>query len=358
MKIALIGPPKSGKTTVFNALTASEHTTDKYAPPAEEANIGIVQVLDERITKLSELYKPKKTIYANIEFHDFPGIFAREGENPESAIYSGIKVCEAFVLILRAFEDSELDQLYGEADPMKVLGHFEDEMILTDMVIAEKRLEKIELGYKRGVKTPAIQIEEKALRRIIEQLQAGQSIREMELAPEEEKAVRGFQFFSAKPILILLNTSEDGYKEQEAALAAIHQRGFMAEVIAGKFEQELSLLEPEEAEMFMTDMGLESSIRDRLTTLCYSLLGLQSFFTVGEDEVRAWTIEKGTNAVNAAGKIHSDLARGFIRAECFNYNDIMTHGSEKVLREKGLFRLEGKDYTVKDGDILNIRFNV
>jgi ribosome-binding ATPase len=358
MKIALIGPPKSGKTTVFNALTASEHPTDKYAPPAEEAFVGIVQVLDERITKLSELYKPKKTIYANIEFHDFPGIFAREGENPESAIYSGIKVCEALVLILRAFEDSELDQLYGEAAPLKVLGHFEDEMILTDMVIAEKRLEKIELGYKRGVKTPAIQIEEKALRRIMEHLQAGQSIRAMELAPEEEKAVRGFQFFSAKPILVLLNSSENQYSMQEESLSAIRQRGFMAEVIAGKFEQELSALEPEEAEMFMTDMGIEGSIRDRLTTLCYSLLGLQSFFTVGEDEVRAWTIEKGTNAVNAAGKIHSDLARGFIRAECFNYNDIIAHGSEKVLREKGLFRLEGKDYTVKDGDILNIRFNV
>ena len=209
MKIALIGPPKSGKTTIFNALTASEHPTDKYSPPADEANIGIVQVLDKRITKLSELYKPKKTIYANIEFHDFPGIFAKEGENPESAIYSEIKSCEAFVLILRAFEDSELDQLYGDDPALKVLGHFEDEMILTDLVIAEKRIEKIELGYKRGVKTPAIQIEEKALRRIIEHLQDGKSIRDLSLAGEEEKAIRGFQFFSAKPIMILLNSSEE-----------------------------------------------------------------------------------------------------------------------------------------------------
>lgn len=358
MKIALIGPPKSGKTTVFNALTAADHPTDKYAPPADEANIGIVQVLDERITRLSELYKPKKTIYANVEFHDFPGIFAREGENPESVIYSNIKACEAFVLILRSFSDSELDQLYGADAALKVLSHFEDEMILTDLVIAEKRIEKIELGYKRGVKTAAIQIEEKALHRIIEHLQEGHSIRDLELASEEEKALRGFQFFSAKPLLILLNTSESTYSEQEETLAAIRQRGFMAQVIAGKFEQELSLLEPEEAEMFMDDMGIEKSIRDRLTSLCYDLLGLQSFFTVGEDEVRAWTIEKGTNAVTAAGKIHSDLARGFIRAECFNYNELMAHGSEKVLREKGLFRLEGKDYSVKDGDILNIRFSV
>lgn len=358
MKIALIGPPKSGKTTVFNALTGTDHPTDKYAPPADEANIGIVQVTDERITRLSELYKPKKTIYANVEFHDYPGIFAKEGENPESAIYSGIKSCEAFVLILRAFEDSELDQLYGDDSPLKVLSHFIDEMILTDLVIAEKRIEKIELGYKRGVKTPAIQIEEKALRRIIAHLQEGSSIRDMDLAEEEEKSVRGFQFFSAKPLLMLLNTSESGYTQQEELLHAIRAQGFMAELIAGKFEQELSVLEPEEAAMFMADMGIQTSIRDRLTMLCYDLLGLQSFFTVGEDEVRAWTIEKGTNAVTAAGKIHSDLARGFIRAECFNYSDLMAHGSEKALREKGLFRLEGKEYPVKDGDILNIRFNV
>jgi len=358
MKVALIGPPKSGKTTIFNALTLSNHETDKYTPPAAEANIGVVQVTDERITRLSELYKPKKTIYANVEFHDFPGIFAKEGENPESQIFSEIKSCEAFVLILRSYQDEELDQLFGVADPLKDLSHFEDEMILSDMVVVEKRLEKIQLGYKRGVKTPAIQIEEKALNRILEHLQQNHSIREMELAEEEAKAIRGFQFFSAKPLLVLLNTSEKGFSEQEELLAKIRERGIMAEKIAGKFEQELSTLSPDEAELFMTDMGMELSIRDRLTKLCYELLGLISFFTVGEDEVRAWTITKGSNAVTAAGKIHSDLARGFIRAECFNYDDIIAHGSEKHLREKGLFRLEGKDYTVQDGDILNIRFNV
>ncbi|MDD4147951.1 MAG: 50S ribosome-binding GTPase, partial [Candidatus Cloacimonetes bacterium] len=150
MKIALIGPPKSGKTTIFNALTGQDIPVDKYSP-ATEANVGIVQVMDERITRLSELYKPKKTIYANIEFQDFPGIFATEGEEVELAIMSSIKSCDAFVLVLRAYVDEELDQLYGEADPLKMLSHFEDEMILCDMVITEKRLEKIELGYKRGV---------------------------------------------------------------------------------------------------------------------------------------------------------------------------------------------------------------
>lgn len=358
MKIALIGPPKCGKTTIFNALTGADHEVDKYSPAATEANIGIVQVTDERITRLSELYKPKKTIYANIEFHDFPGIFARESDNPETAIYTEIKGSEAFVLILRAFKDEELDELYGKADPLKMLSHFEDEMILADMLVVEKRLERIHHGYQRGIKTPALQMEEKALNLILEQLQANASIRDLELGQEEEKAVRGFQFFSSKPLLILLNTSESDFKKQEETLSAIRQRGFMAEVIAGKFEQELSSLSEEDAELFLADMGMTLSINDRLTMLCYELLGLISFFTVGTDEVRAWSIANGTNAVNAAGKIHSDLARGFIRAECFSYAAVMEHGSEKNLREKGLFRLEGKEYLVKDGDILNIRFSV
>ncbi len=358
MKIALIGPPKSGKTTIFNALTGAEHQTDKYAPPATEANIGVVQVADDRITRLSELYKPKKTIYATVEFHDFPGIFAREGENPEAAIFAQVKSCDAFVLILRSFEDGELDELYGEAKPLSMLQSFLDEMILRDLVVAEKRIERIELGYKRGVKTPAIQIEEKALRHVISELQAERSVRELSLPPEEEKAMRGFQFFSAKPLLLLLNCKDDALHSLDQELESIRARGFLAEVIAGKFEEELSGLEPDEAELFMADLGISGSIKERITALCYSLLGLHSFFTVGSDEVRAWTIEKGSNALYAAGRIHSDLARGFIRAECFNYDELMAHGSEKLLREKGLFRLEGKEYIVQDGDILFIRFNV
>ena len=358
MKIALIGPPKSGKTTIFNALTGAEQITDKYAPPAAEANIGVVQVLDERITRLSELYKPKKTIYATVEFHDFPGIFAHESENPEAAIFAQIKSSDAFVLILRAFQDSELDELYGKAKPEAMLQSFIDEMILRDLMVAEKRIETIELGYKRGVKTPAIQMEEKALRRIIGELQNEISIWELELSAEEEKAIKGFQFYSAKPLLILLNCKDEDLQQLDKELEKLRAKGFMTEVIAGKFEEELSSLEPEEAELFMADIGIEGSIKERITTLCYSLLGLHSFFTVGPNEVRAWTLGKGENALTAAGKIHRDMARGFIRAECFNYEEIIAHGSEKILREKGLFRLEGKEYIVQDGDLLFIRFNV
>ncbi|MDZ4181384.1 MAG: DUF933 domain-containing protein [Candidatus Cloacimonadaceae bacterium] len=358
MKIAMIGLPKSGKTTIFNALTHTAHSTDKYAPPAHEANIGVVQVIDDRITRLSEIYKPKKTIYANIEYRDYPGIFSSHEDNPDNALFSDIKGNEGFVLVLRNFNDGELDQLYGAADPLKQLSAFEDEMIISDMVVAEKRIEKIELGYKRGVKTSAVQQEERILRSVLEHLQANQSIRTMTLNPDEEKALRGFQFFSQKPLLILLNCSEDEFGAQGVLLEQIRAKGFLAEAIAGRFEEELSKLDDEEASMFMEDMGISESVRDRLTHLCYLLMGYVSFFTVGEDEVRAWTIEAGDNAVTAAGKIHSDLARGFIRAECFKYEDIIHHGSEKVLKEKGLFRLEGKEYQVQDGDIISIRFNV
>lgn len=358
MNIALIGLPKSGKTTIFNALTGSSASTDKYAPPATAANIGVVQVLDERVTRLSDLYHPKKTIYAHIEYRDYPGIFSAHAENPDNALYSDIKANEGFVLVLRAFADEELDGLYAAGEPVSQLAAFEDEMILADLIVAEKRLEKIELGYKRGVKTPALQFEEKILHAVCERLQSGQTLRGMELHPEEEKALRGFRFFSQKPLIVLLNCAEDDYHGLDGLKAEIEAKGYAAEVIAGRFEEELSKLDPDEAAAFMEDMGIPESARDRFTHLCYRMLGYISFFTVGEDEVRAWTIEQGDNAVTAAGKIHSDLARGFIRAETFQYSDLLAHGSEKALREKGLFRLEGKDYIVRDGDIISVRFSV
>ncbi len=358
MKIGIIGLPKSGKTTIFNALTGSEHPTEKYMPTHTEAYLGIVPVLDARITKLAEIYNPKKTIYANIEYHDYPGIFSTEVDNPENTLFSDIKSMEGFALVLRNFPDSELEELYGKQNPETQLSRFEDEMIINDLIVAEKRLEKIELGYKRGIRTAAVQNEERVLRAICAHLQDNRPIRDMTLQPEEEKAVRGFQFFSQKPMLILINVSEDNYNSQNELKDRLAQRGYICEVIAARFEDELSKLDEEEAAMFMEDMGIAESIKNRLSHLCYLLMGYLSFFTVGEDEVRAWTISKGDNAVTAAGKIHSDLARGFIRAECFKYDDIILHGSEKVLKEKGLFKLEGKEYLVKDGDIISIRFNV
>jgi len=358
MKIALIGLPKTGKTTIFNALTGASASTDKYAPPAGEANIGVVTVPDERVTRLSELYKPKKTSYASIEYRDYPGIFSNHIENPDNALFADIRTNEGFVLVLRAFQDEELDGLFAAGSPLEQLSAFETEMIFSDLLVAEKRLEKIALGYKRGVKTPALQFEEKLLHTVCEHLQSDQPLRSLHLHADEEKALRGFRFFSQKPLLVLINCAEDEFHSWEELKGEIEARGFATEVIAGRFEEELSQLEVEEAAIFREDLGMAASISDRLIQLCYQMMGYISFFTVGEDEVHAWTLQQGDNALTAAGNIHSDLARGFIRAECFCYADIIAHGSEKVLREKGLFRLEGKEYIVQDGDVIYIRFNV
>jgi len=359
VKIGLLGFPKSGKTTIFNALTGSNSATDKYIQAHHEAHIGVVQVLDERVTRLSEIYKPKKTVYAHLEYYDFPTLFTEHKEDINAnELLSEVKTMEGFAIVLRCFNDEELNELYGAENPLTEIQKFEDEMLLQDLVIAEKRLEKIELSYKRGIKTPALQLEEKALHHIIKSLQEGTPIRRLELGTDEEKAVRGFQFMSQKPLLALVNCSEDNFQKVDEILSQLQEKGYLAEVIAGRFEEELAGMEAEDASVFMEDMGISESVRDRLTHRCYELMGYLSFFTVGEDEVRAWTIQKGDNAVTAADKIHSDLARGFIRAECFQYNDLMQHGSEKALKEKGLFKLEGKEYIVRDGDILSIRFNV
>jgi len=359
MNIGILGLAKAGKTTVFNALTGHNALVDKYIQAHLEAHIGVVQVLDERVSRLSELYQPKKTIYAQFEFYDFPALFLHKSEDVQSAkLISEVKTMEGYAIVLRAFEDEEMDELYGKPDPLRDLANLEDELLLHDMMIAEKRLEKIDLSYKRGVKTPAIQSEEKALHKILSSLHANQPIRSASLGEDEARAIRGFQFLTGKPRLVILNCDESGMDAYSGVLEQLAGEGNLVATLAGKFEYELLNLDSSDAAAFRAELGISESARDRIIHLCYQLMGYISFFTVGEDEVRAWTINRGDNALTAASKIHSDLARGFIRAECFQYADLINHGSEKTLREKGLFKLEGKDYLVKDGDIISIRFNV
>ncbi len=359
MKIALIGMPKSGKTTIFNALTGLQKEVGAFISPESETHHGIVEVHDARVSWLSDHYKPKKTIYATIEYMDFAGMSsgseAEEGFSVQ--IQEGMKTADALALVLRNFDDEIISDIVGSPQVLHEIRTLEEEMLISDQILVEKRLEKIELAYKRGQKTPQLQIEEKVLRSILEHLEQSKPIRTMELAEEEDKAIRGFQFLSQKPVLVILNSDENHYRQDVDLIEKIKSQYPFVE-FAGKFEMELSGLSQEEAKMFMDDMNIEESARDLLTRFSYLTLGYVSFFTVGPDEVRAWTISNHENAVDAAGKIHSDLARGFIRAECFSYADLLAHGSEKVLREKGLFRLEGKNYIVKDGDILNIRFSV
>jgi len=354
MRIGLLGLPRSGKTTVFNALTKAEapvaHSNGKAEP-----NLAVIKVLDERVDYLSEIYDPKKTVYATVEFVDFVGL---EESGDRKDAFSGaamtlIKTMDALALVVRNFNDDVL----GVPKPLEDLRKIHDELTLLDLMVVENRLERIENGHKRGQHTEALVREEKTLRRILEHLNENHPIRDMELSPEEEKAVRGFQFFTQKPLMVILNSEEARFGKSGALVSEIEKTHRVIE-FAGKFEMELSRLDEEDAVLFMEDMGIPESAYRRLTRLTYEILGYISFFTVGSDEVRAWNVRRGETALDAAAAIHTDLARGFIRAECFSYEACVQCGSEKSIREKGLFRLEGKEYRVKDGDILNIRFHV
>jgi len=362
MKIGLIGLKKSGKTTIFNALTRMDIAIDQYSAAKDEPNVAVVHVSDPRVKSLSELYKPKKTTPATLECIDFGGFSAGAASDERKEVFTAselglVKTADALALVVRNFRDAYIDSLMGEPDPLSEISGIVSELILSDMILAETRLERIDHHMGRGQKTTALEIERSALVKIRDFLDRGDLSAPPSLSADEEKAVRGFRFLTLKPMLVILNSDEDTFGRNAEVLGKI-LKDFRAIEFAGRFEMELSRLDAQEASEFMADMGISASARDRLTMAAYELLGYISFFTVGADEVRAWTIRRGDTAVEAAGAIHSDLARGFIRAECFSYQDLMAHGSEKALKDKGLMRLEGKTYQVSDGDILSIRFSV
>lgn len=355
MKIGFIGLPKSGKTTLFNALTGSSAAVSAYSMARVGPNIASVKVGDSRVAELSAIYRPKRTVYPTIDIVDLAGV--SEGDARADA-FSGdmmklVRTCDAVAIVLRGFGTD----LQGDPAPPKDLKTIEDELLIADLIVAEKRLERIAAGLKKGVATPALKAEEKVLGRVVEALNAGRPVRDLELDGEGETLIRGFQFLTKKQALVILNSHEALYGRNSAVLEAIAAR-YRAIEFAGEFEMELSQLDEESARAFMEDLGIAASARDRLTALAYDALGYISFFTVGEDEVRAWNIRRDATAVEAAAAIHSDLARGFIAAECFRYEDLVAWGSEKAVKEKGRFLVAGKDYSVKDGDILSIRFNV
>jgi ribosome-binding ATPase len=355
MRIGLIGLRGSGKTTVFNALTKMEAPVAAYAKGRAEPNVAVVKVMDERVDRLSEMYHPRKTVYATIELADFVGLAegAAKGEAFSSAAMGAIKSMDALIAVVRNFEEDSL----GFPQPLEDFRCIGDELIFSDLMMVENRLERIAQGRNRGLKREDADKEEKMWLRILEGLNRNLPIRDLVLSCEEEKMLRGFQCLTKKPLLVILNSEESRYGKNEGFFEKI-PRTYGAIDFAGKFEMELNRMEDEEARLFMEDMRIFESAGRRLTTLAHAALGYISFFTVGSDEVRAWNVREGETALDAAAAIHSDLARGFIRAECFSCADCLRWGSEKGLREKGLFRLEGKGYRVRDGDILNIRFNV
>ncbi len=355
MKIGLIGTPKSGKTTIFNALSRSQADVSAYAAAKAEPNIAIVDVRDERVSALSKMYNPKKTVYAKIELVDFAGVVRDESKKEElfsPDLMRLVKTMDSLAVVLRNFDAGA-----GAIDPAAELTALEEELLLSDQIIAENRIQRIAQSAKGG-KTAVLAAEEKLLVKILEKLNDMQPIRALDFSADEKKMLRGFQFLTQKPLFLIVNSDEGRFAKNPGLVEALSKR-YKAIECAGTFEMELSRLsDAAEAQAFMDDMGIRQSAADRLTVAAYETLGYISFFTVGEDEVRAWELSRGAGAVDAAAAIHTDLARGFIRAECFSYDDLAAGGSEKAVKDAGKFRMEGKEYIVKDGDILSIRFNV
>lgn len=360
MKIGLIGLPKSGKTTIFNALTKSTAEVAEYSSGKLEPNIAVVEVDDPRVDRLSAMYQPKRTIRATIDVMDFVGV-QKGGEQRD--LFSGpamglVKTSDALAAVVRNFHSDVLDSTLGPPNPGEDAEAVFAELILSDLVLVETRLERIAADHQRGKKTPQSQAEQKTLEMLQAALSEDKPVSALDLTPEQRKGLSGYQLLSAKPFLVIINSDEDRYGQNGALIEQLSAR-FMIVEFAGSFEMELAQFDDgEEAQAFMEELGISESARSRLTTVAYELLGRISFFTVGPDEVRAWTIRKGDPAVEAARTIHSDLARGFIRAECFSYDDLIAAGSEKGVKDAGRFRLEGKEYPVADGEILNIRFSV
>ncbi len=355
MKIGLIGLPNSGKTTIFNALTGGDAEVTPYSGGLIEPRLAVVEVRDGRVDLLASLYNPQKTVYTTVDIIDFSRLSEnamRNGSFSDDA-WGQMRNTDALTLVLRNFADETMPV----PNPERELERLEEEMLLADLIIVENRLERIEYQLKRSRSGSPLLREKNTFIILRDHLADSIPIRELDLNPEEEKLVRGYRFLTKKPFLLVVNSDESRFGRNPQLLKDLENHHAAVE-FAGKFEMELSRLEEEDAKLFMEDIGIPESARDRLIRLAYRTLGYISFFTVGKDEVRAWNIHSGQTALEAAGAIHSDLARGFIRAERFSYDDLITTGSEKSVRENGRFSLEGKQYVVNDGDILSIRFNV
>lgn len=339
MKLGIIGLAHSGKTTVFDALTRSEPT-----PQRVENRIAAIRVPDERVDVLSQMYQPKKTTYAQVEYF----LPARaSGQKRDQNVWTTVRDCDALILVIRNFTEYGMNP----PNPLEDFTSLNQELILSDLIVAEKRMERIELDSKRG---KAIDAEELSLlqqcRKHLEDEIPLRRYAQLASAP----ALRGFAFLSAKPLLVLVNNSD----EDMAVPDSILQSDESIMVIRGKLESELSRMPPEEISDFLEEFNITASATDRVIQKSYELLGLISFFTVGPDEVRAWTIKRGVSALDAAEVIHSDIKKGFIRAEVLAYADLMEAGDYAQARKKGTVRLEGKTYEVQDGDIVHFRFNV
>jgi GTP-binding protein YchF len=355
MKTAIIGLPMTGKTSFFTILTGVHQET---RIGATAARTGVAKVPDRRLDELARLFEPKKLTHATVEYVDMPSISKDSLRDP--SYVASLRVVDAFAHVLRLFEDATIPHEKGSLDPVRDLEDVEMELMLSDLVVIEKRLERLDKDRKK-IKNPELDREFELLEKCKAVLEANRPLRQLEIAGEEEKRLRGFQFLSQKPILYVLNLGENEAgrlheREREFREGPLAGRAHTAiTAICGKIEAELAELPPAEQKDYLASYGLEESGLERLISATYSLLGLMSFLTAGEDEVRAWTIPVHTPAVRAAGAIHSDFEKKFIRAEVVNWKSLIDLGGYAGAREKGQLRLEGKEYVVRDGDVLVIR---
>jgi GTP-binding protein YchF len=355
MRTAIIGLPMVGKTSLFTILTGVHEST---RVGLMEARVGITKVPDPRLDALAKIFQPPKITHATVEYLDFPAISKEALRDP--SYLASMRVADALAHVLRMFQSDTVPHEKGSVDPIRDFEDVEIELILSDLVVVEKRMERLDKDRKK-VKSADLDREFALLERAKKTLEDNVALRALELTPEEEKLIRGFQFLSQKPMLLVLNIGEEDAGrmreiEQEYRTGPLAGRPNTAvTAICGRIEAELVELAPEEAREYLASYGLKESAVDRLISATYSLLGLMSFLTAGETEVRAWTIPVESPAQKAAGAIHSDFERKFIRAEVVNWQALIDHGGYPGVREKGLLRLEGKEYVVKDGDVLVIR---
>lgn len=362
MKVAIIGIPESGKTTIFNALTRGKAEVAAYSPTLAP-NIGVAKVSDSRLSVLEGVFQPKKTVPAEVSYIDIAGSiksFGKEGAGGEFLNY--LTTADALLQVVRAFQDDKVPHPEGSIDPKRDMASLDLELAMSDLAIMERRLEKLETSLKgaKAAERESYLKEQLLLEKIKAELEKDMPIRLQGLAKEELKILANYQFLTAKPMLVVLNIGEQQIRQAaqlEGEISALHPQ-FAVVALCGKLEMELAQLSDAEAREFRESMGLSKPALDRVIDLSYSLLGLISFFTTVSSELKAWTIPGGTPAPKAAGKIHSDMERGFIRAEVISYGDLESCGNLTEARKRGLLRTEGKNYIIQDGDVVTFLFNV